>query len=570
MKLSNLFNKKDYQEMFMGYYVITVLIKAVIFNTLFNILFNAILVKLSTYLFIFIIGAFVQLYAIKYIFIDTFKKAYDLTKKHNVDIDDGDLKNKFLYAFNISIILYFIITIIPYISDSLFCLVYLPGFTIEDKYLISTFKTIITMQNISWIATVCNAVKNNYHLIKLKGNITANLLLIIAALLFVMCSYFLTYEKYIIATTLQHQNTVPKDLSNFEAVTIPLTSQDDKTTYIYSQDLMYIVDTKENILYELDTKTNEKEPILNYSIQNTSSFNLEYIDITYRSQDKLFFHYPSDNYDLKVSNEERGLYSIDIATGEINRMIDDIHYYNMSGGKQSNTFDYIAVGNNRDYYLSSFDYNTLESTTHMEIKLDASETYDVKKCGDKFYTIITNYTTKASDFYLEDTLIYTFNENENVSYWIPFEDSIIILGENYIYKIFNDQNIEPIKKSIDIYTEPIFNRFFFDPNLKNYNPVMSEMSTLNYMINAETLDIIVLNDATNKDYLFDLTGNHIEIYFYNDEYNLVYSPESYLLQFTNSDYTKKKPIACLDGFLEFDINNQPYLVRYNKVIKLHP
>ena len=99
---------------------------------------------------------------------------------------------------------------------------------------------------------------------------------------------------------------------------------------------------------------------------------------------------------------------------------------------------------------------------------------------------------------------------------------------------------------------------------------MSEMATLNYMIDAETLDIIVLNDATNKDYLFDLTVNHIEIYFYNDEYNLVYSPESYLLQFTNSDYTKNKPIACLDGFLEFDINNQPYLVRYNKVIKLHP
>ena len=592
-----LFNKKEIVTIFNSEFFTHAFLKAVVFNVFTIILISTLSTNQDIILFTAIATIIAYIYGIFYIFITPFRKQlnhYDLYK-----MDHETFKHQFLSYLKLFVLIYFLCSIIPHtLLSKLGTLINettdpSARYLIPNNAIINLFSII---RNAIWSILVITIFTHNFNNFKKQAHITITPILIFITILFSIFSFATSYlqcfENIIPDIGLKDtvNNVIQHDGEQISTESYHLYTgsfKNEDTTYIYSPNLIYTVNKDSNTLYRYFGDSLEKsEVLLDFSKNPNTEFQLSQIDILYKTDQYLYFYYPSKNSQTVVKENVEGLYSIDLNTLKLTKELNAVLDYGFNGSKQSPTFDYlnkaekentmiksnIFVTIDQIYSISKFDFQTKKSSMHNAFILKNDYDYTIQKYKEDIFVSTYDKTNNTTHFYKNGNNFYSHYFTD-VDFWAITDDSIIIISGPKIYRVFIDERDDTVIKSSDIYAEKIVNRLFVDPDINYYIPVVSEIYSNNFMINPHTLENELLNSfQSSKKYNtpFDFTTNPTAIYRYTENTNLVHNPLERTVYFVNKeDYQIIDTYKYNDGFISFDIENMPYIVYDNQITKLH-
>lgn len=371
------------------------------------------------------------------------------------------------------------------------------------------FLIISVISNVIYSVLVVMTVKRNFRNIYENQKIAYTTTILILAIVFVITSLVSSLMLSNMSTetndnTLQNNNSdfiIEDDSLSIDEEDSEEPVEDDSTSMlnkevditvslsdsctVFSNNEIYVGNLQGKGLFKTTSLQMDKFVLV---ANNTDKIQYNNAQVLYKNDTNLYFYYPKNTIFLNnnTTEEDFGLYSLNLADGTAEKVINKVDFYKFNGEKITNTFDY-KVTIDGTTYIKSYDYeNKTESTIFSYTVPEGARDY-IQKYKGIFYTTIVDPINNKTQIYKSDQLFC--NIDMPIYKFIVSNNELHFFVANSVY-------------SLDINTGNI--------NFHGSTPFESQTLTMeNYTI-VEDLDMFPMLDTQLKYYIYNPLNRQFE------------------------------------------------------------
>lgn len=408
-----------------------------------------------------------------------------------------------------------------------------------------TAKTIILLiinilSNVVYSILVVITVKRNFRNVYENQKLAYTNAMLILAIIFVISSlvssYMLsTYSSNTEDTTSQLNN------SNFDITDDFSTEEDDENTdnqveddtnsmlnqevdvtvslsdsyTIFSDTEIYVGNLQGKGLFKATSPQMDKFLLV---ANDTDKIQYKNAHILYKNDTNLYFYYPKNEMFLNsnTTEEDYGLYSLTLADGKAEKVLDKVDFYKFNGEKLTDTFDY-KVTTDGTTYIKSYDFETQTESTIVSYTVPEGASEILQKYKGNFFITLIDTLNNKTQIYKNSQLLCNIDMAVNKS--IASNNELHFFVANTVYSLdVNSGNINFTGSTP-----------FETANLKLQNYVIDEDLDMFPMLDTQ-LQYYIYNPLNRQ---FEAREKFTQTAFPSDEFTIYNLDLNNLLLITN-------------------------------------